>query len=257
MRPRRRRASRRATVTAALRPAASAASSATRSGATARTSGTTRASDSAAASGSEAAGSPATDGAGRTVTVSIPSAAICASVSRRAPSPTEDIATTAATPNTTPRIERLERSLWSAQAARAEPQQHDERGAHGRSSASIAPVAQAHHALGAAAERLVVRDQHHGRSLVREPRPAVPRSPRRCAVSRLPVGSSASSSRGDGHQRARDCRPLRLAARELGGPVIGAVGEPDALERAEARAAATRRAAPPRRAAASRRSRRR
>ena len=46
---------------------------------------------------------------------------------------------------------------------------------------------------------------------------------RRSCVSRLPVGSSASSSARPQHQRARERDPLLLAARQLAGPVREAV----------------------------------
>ena len=48
--------------------------------------------------------------------------------------------------------------------------------------------------------------------------------------SRLPVGSSASSSRGAVGERAGEGHPLLLAARELGRPVFEPVPEPDRVE---------------------------
>ena len=57
--------------------------------------------------------------------------------------------------------------------------------------------------------------------------------------SRLAVGSSASTSCGPRHQRARDGHALPLAARQLAGPVLGVVAQADPLEqRDHARCAA-------------------
>jgi hypothetical protein len=93
-------------------------------------------------------------------------------------------------------------------------------------------VAQPQHALGAAAERLVVRHQHDGRALgvqLVEQRADLVTGAAVEVAGRL-VGEQ-QARRGD--ERAGDRRPLRLAARQLGGPVIGAVNEAHALERAQ------------------------
>ena len=60
-------------------------------------------------------------------------------------------------------------------------------------------------------------------------------TPSAAARSRLPVGSSQSSSRRVADQRPRQRRALLLAARELAGPVIQPVGEAD-LRQQRARA---------------------
>jgi hypothetical protein len=62
-------------------------------------------------------------------------------------------------------------------------------------------------------------------------------------VSRLPVGSSASSSAGLGHDRPGDGDALLLAARQLARSVVHSVGEADGVERVEGPSALL--AAPP------------
>ena len=74
------------------------------------------------------------------------------------------------------------------------------------------------------------------------------------AVSRLPVGSSASSRLGLRDQRPRDGHALPLAARELGGPVLRALREADARRAPRRRAVRGRGAAARHRPAAARRS---
>ena len=195
---------------------------------------------SASRSRSAAAGAPVAAGARAAVTLSMPSAPICASASRRAPSPTDDMAVTAATPNTTPRMDSVGAQLVQRAGCAGQPQQHarrhhGERLATPRGRRAGGPAARP---ARASASLWVTSTSVRPSPCSSSSRSAIS-SP--VAVSRLPVGSSARSRRGSRHQRARDGRALRLAARELGRPVVRAVGEADPLEARAARARATRR----------------
>ena len=74
------------------------------------------------------------------------------------------------------------------------------------------------------------------------------------AESRLPVGSSSSTTLGSDDERPRDRDALLLAARELGREVVGSVGEPDLAEGLEQRGRGARGPRRPRTRAEARRS---
>ena len=94
-----------------------------------------------------------TEGRARTVTLSMPRAPICATASRRAPSPTEDMAITAPTPKTTPRMERVERSLCSSRLRRPRRSSSPRGTIRGSATAAVLAGATVRPARGAPAPR--------------------------------------------------------------------------------------------------------
>ena len=191
-----------------------------------------------------------------TVIVFVPSALIRLCTACEEPVPTASRMITAATPISTPSTVSAERSLFALIAAPGDPEGVEHVHATAPADASTArrseprrrrrhrdaatvvddqAVAQPHHALGVRGDVLLVRDQDDrpaaGVEAAEHVHDLVARR-----VSRLPVGSSARTSAGLGHDRARERDPLLLAARELVREVVAAVGEPDRSSASAARA---------------------
>ena len=93
------------------------------------------------------------------------------------------------------------------------------------------PVAEGEDALGVGGDVRLVGHQHDRDALIALRRWTMSRISSLVRVSRLPVGSSASSSAGLIHQRARDGDALLLAAGELAGQVVLAAAQADGGER--------------------------
>ena len=92
-------------------------------------------------------------------------------------------------------------------------------------------VEDVHDAPGSIGDVVLVGDQHDRAARVVQLRSAVRECRRLDDESRLPVGSSASSERGFGHQRTGDRDPLLLSAGQLAWLVMGTVAESDEIER--------------------------
>ena len=151
---------------------------------------------------SAAPGSPPAAGRERTVMVSMPRSPICSRASRRAPSPTDETAVTAATPKTTPVTDSVERSLWTVRLRTARRTREPARGERAGLSGITRPSrSRTRRAARPASASLWVTSTSVRPSRLSSKSSAAISSP--VVVSRLPVGSSARRTRRGSRTRAR------------------------------------------------------